>query len=727
MSESIVLTLKPNFEISYKMDSNWGAYSCTTEEKSKVKLNKDDKFTIKGILPRLILDQEYIATVEEVYHERFGYGYDILSIYQEIPTDPEKQKKYLESVLTPNQVNEVCKVYPNHDIISLFRNDEIDISKVKGLGLKNYEKVKDKILENEDLFEAISFLSDYIKSKKMILKMVKHFKSATLLIEKMKENPYCSTEVNGIGFKTADPIALKMGYNPEGNHRIQSAIEFILEENEKEGHTYINVSKLIDEVEALIGVSSDLIAREITEIKTVIIVDEKIAFKKTYQSELNIANKLMDMLKNSKELNFNVEEFISRMEKKYNLTLTDQQKTLFYNFKKYSVVLLIGYAGTGKSQMMALLIELLDELNLTYDLLSPTGKAAKVLSNYTNREARTIHRAIGLGRGKDEQGRFLLEADSNKVDEVSMLDVKVASVMINKINNENARLLLIGDDFQISSVGCGNLLHDLIHSGKIPTTKLDIVFRQKEGGLLDIITKVRKNERFVKNDFIGIKKFTDNVTLASVPQDRMVKGLRYYYNELLKKYSPEDIMVLSPTKKGDLGTHAINNYIQSIVNGDKNKTSIQTIKDNINVQFKEEDYIMNVVNTYGILNEFEQKIDIVNGDTGKILSIDKKNNEILVDFEFDRVPFTTSKLSKLLHSWGITMHKSQGSQSPAVLVVLDKSHKYMSNANLLYTALSRTQEELIILTQAETLNFAMRKVVNLQRKTFLKDLLVNGG
>jgi exodeoxyribonuclease V alpha subunit len=721
VTELIKAKIIPRRQMFYSDTSNYGIYSCETNEKS-IQLNNWGNFSIKGNLPRLMIDTEYDVTLEGKMDQRYGLSYEVHSIYQEMPTSRDMQKIYLQSILTDKQVKEIFKAYPEGDIIQLFKNDEIDITKVKGLGKKNYLKVKDKIIENLELQEALVYLSKYNISNKIILRLVQHFKSAKLLIQKLEENPYSMLAVKGIGFLKADAIALNMGYDRRGEFRIKSAIEYVIEEEQSNGHTYIAYDNLMAITKELLNIETELIKEQITDTDNVLVLGERVTLRKLYNAEKYVANRLKEILNDSSELNFNVDQFISKQEQIHNIKLTDQQRSFFHNIKKYNVNFLVGYAGCGKSQLQKFLIELLDQLGVTYKLLAPTGKAAKVLSKYTNRDASTIHRAIGLGE-KEEDGipREIIE-QFVIVDETSMLDVQLASVLLKRCSHPNVRLLFIGDDFQIPSVNCGNFLHDSIQSNMLPVTKLDIVFRQKEGGILDVVTKIRKGEKFIDNSFWGIKEFGDNVILASVPQEKMEGGYQYYYKESLNDYRQEDVMVLSPTKKGDLGTFGVNRILQSIVNPkSEDMKEIQMGKD---THYREKDMVINIKNTYKILNMDEQDVDIVNGDTGKILAINEEDKEVIIDFEFDHIPIPFKLLENILHSWCITMHKSQGSSAKTIISISDKAHKYQLNANLLYTAWTRSEEKLIILCQADVINYAMRKVVNLQRNTFLKELLM---
>jgi RecD/TraA family predicted helicase len=384
--------------------------------------------------------------------------------------------------------------------------------------------------------------------------------------------------------------------------------------------------------------------------------------------------------------------------------------------------------------LQKLLVDLLEELNLSYIALSPTGKAAKILSSYMSRPVQTIHRAIGYGMDKERQQLISVPNDFIIVDEFGMSDVFVTSGLLSKITNKNARILFIGDPAQIPSVSAGNVLHDMLESGVIPKTQLTVVFRQSEGGILDIASRVREGQPVIPYNFSGKKVFGTNLVLHCVNSQEMERGYRHYYDYFLKSYAPEDILVLSPKKMGDLGTVAINKYIQSVVNPpgeDKKEHQYGEV-----CVFRVGDYVINTKNTYEKPNMDGEKTDIVNGDTGTIVDIVKEieNNEtykksedeeqqdqrgIIVDYDADMVRMTFGETGQLLHSWCLTYHKSQGGSAKAVLVIADKSNAYQLNSNLIYVALTRAVEKCVVLTQSDTLNNALKKFENMKRQTFL--------
>lgn len=401
----------------------------------------------------------------------------------------------------------------------------------------------------------------------------------------------------------------------------------------------------------------------------------------------------------------------------------------------------------GKSMLQKLLRDLLLEIGLTAKWLAPTGNAAKILGGYIGEKALTAHRAIGYGQRKEEKDLITINEDFVIIDETSMLDVFIASSILQKIKNPSTRILFIGDSFQIPSVASGLLLHDLLESEVVPTTKLDIVFRQSEGGVLDIATKIRLNKKFIDNSASGRITFGDNMIIHCVEQEWMEDGYKHYYNGYLKKFRPEEIMVLSPTKKGKLGTVEINKVIQSIVNpADGIKKEIEFGEDGY---LRVGDYIINIKNTYNIKNINDCDTEIVNGDKGIIYDLitdwkpedkskryrdedggvddseEKDLNGIYVKFDLDDIQIGLQDKFQLLHAWCLTMHKSQGGSAKSVLVIADKAHKWQLSANLLYTAITRATDFVVVICQPDVINSAMKKVENLRRNTFLGDLLRN--
>lgn len=720
----------PNTTTKYRI------YACDTDS-TDVELNKHGNIVIKGGLRnKLDMGVEYTAHVEKAQtHPIHGPSYIVHDAYQDIPESEEDQKQFLKAMLTKNQVDEVYKVYPDSDIINLIVENKLDYSKIKGIGLATYEKIREKIMSNIEHKKLFSKLGKYGITHSMIIKLSEEFGSNEATVQRIEMNPYELTRLPGISFIKADIIAKNMGIEPEAPFRIESGVRHILSENQKNGNTYMLETELIEESRLLLDVDYSFLYKTLEQSEMYYIKGNKVSIKYTYETEEYISNRLKEILSNKKEMNFNPESFIAKMETKYKDILpnglSEQQKKFFHNFKKYSVNLLIGYAGTGKSQMQRLLIDLLEELNVTYILTAPTGKAAKVLSKYTGKKAITIHRATGYGKPKKMQDEITIPHEVIVIDESSMPDIFIIQSLLKKAKNPNVRIVFSGDAFQIPSVGAGCILHDMIESKVIPSTMLDVVFRQSDGGILDIATKIRKNEKFIEDGFRGMVKYGENLIIHSVEQDEMERGYKHYYNMFLKNYSPEDIMILTPTKKANLGTFEINRNAQEIVNPPNNQPEFPYGKTTI---YRVGDYVINTKNTYSISNSLGEIIDIVNGDMGSIINIiteyipneldkDEDNRGVVIDFDGNIVKVDFNDLIQIQHGWSLTKHKSQGSSTIAAIIISDKSHKFQSSANLLYTAITRISGYGVILCQAENINFAMRKVENLRRNTHLCDML----
>ncbi|WP_431785805.1 AAA family ATPase [Paenibacillus lactis] len=722
-------------------------YSCTSNN-GEVILNSYNCFSIKGVMQRLELGTEYTAEISlDSVDPKFGATYNVVTHpHQEIPDTIDGQRDFLSTMMTETQLTELYKAYPDEDVIKLILDDQLDHKKVKHFGEKTVKRIKARIEKNIEFKDILGKYAKFGINYDTLVKLKNIFGSMQLASQKLDECPYVLTQLNGYGFKTADKIARAMGVQMDDVERIKYGIRYTIEENEQQGNTFIYRDELIVTAIDNLQIDQSLIEETLDVTEDLIFIDDKISLQKTYNAERYIASSLIKMhLESPSEmLKFNPEEFISEIEDKHKEILknglTHQQKDFFRMIQKHKVGLLVGYAGSGKTQLQKFLIELLNKLKLSYVLLSPSAQAAKVTKTYTNFDAITIHRKIGYGAPKEEQENYVITEDFVIIDESGMTDVFILSTLLSKIKNPKARILFVGDDFQFLSIQAGNFLHDAIQSGVLPITKLDIVFRQEEGGLLDIATKIRKGEYFLPDNFQGKKLFGKDLLIHCVQQPDMEKGYKHYYNYLLSEFTPQEIMVLSPTKKNKLGTVQINKYIQSVVNPESHEKLEYTYGKNKENIVRVGDFVLNTVNMYRKINIENKEVDIVNGDSGTVVNIkfddDKKSNdeELLesemkgIIVEFDTGPFRIdfSNAGQLLAAWCRTGHKAQGDSAPAVLSIVDRSHKFQVTANMLYTMLTRGKKKAILLSQAETINFAIRKVESKRRNTHLCELLKQG-
>jgi RecD/TraA family predicted helicase len=348
------------------------------------------------------------------------------------------------------------------------------------------------------------------------------------------------------------------------------------------------------------------------------------------------------------------------------------------------------------------------------------------MTNYTGKQASTIHRKVGVF-GEDEDGSKEITEDVIIIDEASMCDVFILAKFFRAVTNHNARILFVGDDFQLPSVGVGNFLYDTINSLHIKISRLKKVFRQAEGGILNVATDVREGKTFLNPNEEGRKQFGKDCVFWLVDSKFVRDGIIANYKKVISsgRWTQDDVVILSPTNKGKLGTVELNKEIQKIANpahASKKERAIgakgyETI-------YRVGDAVMNIVNTYDTETVKGGTADIFNGDTGKIIDIDDEKKAFIVEFDGIEVYMKMNTiLTNLIHSWVTTIHKSQGSQYKVVIVIADKSMTYQLNANLLYTGLSRAKEYMLVLTQADTMNKAMKKYANMERRSFMQELL----
>jgi RecD/TraA family predicted helicase len=724
IGDSFDVVFRVERETAYKEESSWGAYRVVPITNNKqLKTNKYGEINIKGIMPQMEYNSVWSAKIKESQtHPVYGTSYTVEKIWQERPSTPEQQKAFLKQFIPDRLVFNIFHVYDeNEDIVAMFENDTFDYKKVVGFGEVNYQMYKKKIIENKELREAIEELSEFGLNFSQVKRIVANFDSIVVAVDMIKKNPYLLVKyVHGFGFRKVDEIALKNGYDREGQHRIQSCIFHVLGEVQQEGHSYIMRKELIKRCVGLLDVDEGLIHNELNnDMEDIIIIDDRVAFKRTYETEKYIAKRLDEIQANSYELNIDIDKFLDEYEAKNDFKLTEEQRSFFHAVKSNNVVFLVGYGGTGKSQLQKILLALLNEVNLSIRLLAPTGKAAKIQEEYTGHPSSTIHRAIGIfGDDSDACGRIF--DDVVLVDETSMLDIFICRKLLKSLSNPKVKLIFVGDAFQLPAVGVGSFLYHNLEAKKYPIVELTQVFRQKDGGILDIATKVRLGEKFIDSNFSGKKMFGKDALLHAIDQQFVEKGYQFYYQQALKKYAKEDIMVLSPTNKGKLGTDYINKTIQNIVNPPSNeKKELPYGKDMV---FRVGDNVINIKNTYKVIDQNGDEVDIMNGDMGKIIDID---NGLIIDYDFAIVRVSYDNLSNIKHSYCLTTFKAQGSGAKCVIIIQDKSHKYQHNANLLYTAITRSKELCIIVGQAETINYAMRKNATLARNNFLIDFLNN--
>jgi len=725
---TVEVRIRPTKELFFDEESFFGIYGVVVnnDDISKVNLNMYGNISIKGNMTRLEIGKEYIVSVSEDINSKYEGSYILEGMKHIKPITIEQQKDFFKMILTENQVENIFDVYEGKNIIDLIKDDEFEWKKIKGIGEKTFEKMKEKVLDNLDMGELLIFLSQNNLTYGMVAPLVRAYKNPQIVIEKIKMNPYLLTEIKGIGFKKADEIAKRMKYPMDSENRIVSCLKYCIKEENKSGHSWVDRKILLNKAIDLLQINKKYIEEKLdSEQKEILDIDGKFSLKHIYNAEKYIANKFIEYNNSSFKVfeSEYIDEFIMEYEKENDIKLSDKQREFFHNWNENKVTFLIGGAGTGKSWLQNILIQLVGKKSFTKSLLAPTGKARKVLAEYTGLPAQTIHSRIGV-YGDDSDVKYDITEDLVVVDEASMCDVFIISKLLKAIKNSNTRILFIGDDFQLPSVGVGNFLHDIINSGIVSVTKLDKSFRQSNNGMLKVSDSIKNGRYFLDNNKEG-RHVIGTDCVVWVVNDYILDGVLKNYKNALKRFKQEDIVILTPTHKGKLGTININREIQKIVNPPSHNKKEHTFGKENKVTFRVGDLIMNTVNERDVSTVEGKTIDVVNGDSGFISDIDEFNKEFVIDIDGNLIKMKFKKvITNIIHSWSMTIHKSQGSQYPVSIMVADKSATRQLNSNLLYTGSSRAKKYMLIFTQPKTLHISMKKFENMERRSFLKELLL---
>jgi len=698
-------------------------YSCTIDSNEFPDIKTHPLYktiSILGDLENLILDTTYNIEAIPNLNKNKEICYHVQKIYKNKPTTLAETKTFLKEIITEKQTETLLKSYPN--IINMIMENnlsEIDLNKTKGIKEKTFSDIKEKVVSNFCLTEIINEYSKFDINMNVLKKLYNKYSSINVIKDKLKNEAYkCLCGISGVGFKKADSIILKMNKDMiNSKQRLEACIYYLLKQAESNGNTYMELKELHGECANLVPESISHFIEALNSEN--LYLDKKnklVANIKTYECEVYIADKLREMLDKNNELKIE--------HSKYSKDLTQEQAQALENLCKYNVSLLIGFAGTGKSHSTRSIINMLDENNKSYLLLAPTGKSSKVLSEYTGKEAKTVHRGLEFnpqkGWGFNEKNQ--LPYDIIIVDEFSMLDILLFKNLLNAIDIDRTRILFIGDSSQIPSVSAGNISYDMSNSKIIPKTTLTKVFRYKDGGLAKVASDIREGKKFIDNEFFGVKNFGINkdYNLISITQEESIDEVLKIYKKLIKNgKSVDDVMALSAMNKNNYGTTEINKLIQQEINPRKENDKYIKYGD---IEFRLGDKVIQIVNNYKARKDgWYEDVSVFNGNTGKIIYID--GFEMKVDFGDNVIVYEKDDVDQLRLGYCISIHKSQGSQSKNVILINPKSHKYFLNRNLLYTAITRASERVYHITTCDVINNCLNKSINLTRKTFLKELL----
>lgn len=607
------------------------------------------------------------------------------------------------------------------DTFRIIEEEPERLSEIKGISQKKAMEIADQMEEKKDMRKAMIFLQEYGITSSLAVKIYNQY--GPELYGVLKQNPYrLADDIDGVGFRIADEIAMKVGIHADSDFRIKSGILYSLMQASAAGHVYLPLSELT-------AYTKDLLVLKIDSIETYIMdmaIDKKIVLKEKegetivyassyYYMELNSARLLHDLNIEDSIPEELIQKKLSAIERETQIELDGLQKRAVMEAVKHGLLIITGGPGTGKTTTINAIIKYFESECQEVLLAAPTGRAAKRMTEATGCEAKTIHRLLELNGGsegavsnavfeKNEQNP--LETDVIIIDEMSMVDIYLMNALLKAIN-VGTRLILVGDVNQLPSVGPGNVLKDIINSNAFPVVRLTTIFRQaKQSDIVVNAHKINRGERVVldnhSKDFLFLKRDDVNV-IISVIITLIQKKLPNYVHA-----RETDIQVLTPMRKGQLGVERLNGILQQYLNPPSRDKKEKELASGL---FREGDKVMQIKNNYQLEWEIrenygipiERGMGIFNGDTGIIRQINEFAEQITVEFDEGKfVEYSFKQLDELELAYAITIHKSQGSEYPAVILPLLTGPQMLMNRNLLYTAVTRAQKCVCLVGSTDT-------------------------
>ena len=621
--------------------------------------------------------------------------------------------KGIEAYLASGMIKGIGPVFARK-IVEYFKEDSLRILseepdrlyEIKGMGKKKCESIKEEWKRQENIREIMMFFKQYNLSTNLIIKI--NNKYGTAAIEMISENPYRITyDIEGAGFKIADSIAIRMGFALDSPLRIESGVIYKMREICDDGDTYSTREDILEKSAYLLDIDESYIEPVINSmINSGKLVDDDgaIYLPSLYMAEKDTAERFALKAQYGDEDDSEID--FEKLEQITGIEYDELQKDAIRTATENNVMVLTGGPGTGKTTVTRGIIELLSARHKTISLAAPTGKAAKRISELTGKMAMTIHRLLeynpALGYQRNEYNP--LHDDVLIVDEASMINIELMHNLIKAVPKK-MKLIIIGDIDQLPCIGSGNVLRDIIDSGKVPVVRLNKIYRQAQNSNIIVNAHRVRNGESLKvdnnkdSDFFFMKEPDDMMALIiSLIRDRLPNAFHI---------NPEDIQVLTPMKKNEVGTINLNNEIQKTVNpvGDEVKHGFVT--------FRIGDKVIQNINDY--------EKDVFNGDSGTVLRIDNEDKKLVVRYDDKDVEYAFHELDEIMLAYAMTIHKSQGSEYPVVIIPITYANRIMMQRNLIYTAITRAKKMCIIVGPKAMIDKAISSENSYFRRTKLKE------
>lgn len=706
-------------------------------------MEEERELTCVGTFPAITQGAAIEASGNYTTHPVYGKQFQIASYVEKMPEDALAMERYLGSgAIKGIGVALAARIVRRFgdDTMRIVEEEPERLAEIKGISEKKAMEIAEQMTEKADMRRAMIFLQKYGISLNLGAKIYQKYGQTVYGV--LQENPYrLAEDISGVGFRIADEIASRIGIHTDSDYRIRSGMLYTLLQASGEGHIYLPKEELFSRASGLLGVDSSYMEKHLMDM----VVDRKLILKETedgavvyptryYYLELNSARMLCELNILCPEDEEMMAKRINRIEKETGTRLDEMQKQAVAAAASHGLFILTGGPGTGKTTTINAIIRYFEEEGAELRLAAPTGRAAKRMTEATGYEAQTIHRLLELnGMPEEEQeGRAVhfdrnsenpLEADVIIIDEMSMVDIALMHSLLLAVT-AGTRLILVGDENQLPSVGPGNVLRDIIRSGCFPVVELKKIFRQaSESDIVVNAHKINRGEQVTINnksrDFFFLKRYDADIII------RVVIAL---IQEKLPRYvdaKPYEIQVLTPMRKGLLGVERLNQILQRYLNPPDEKKKEKEIGQRL---FREGDKVMQVKNNYQleweILGRYKIPVDkgvgVFNGDTGIMTEINEFAETATVEFEDGRqAEYSFKQLEELELAYAVTIHKSQGSEYPAVILPILSGPRMLMNRNLLYTAVTRARKCVTVVGSETTFAEMIRNEKQQQRYSSL--------
>lgn len=688
-------------------------------------VNENDEIVVVGCMPTLAMGESIEVEGKWVNHKIYGTQFEVNSFMPVTPSSLEGIYVYLSSGMIHGIGEKMAKRIIDKfgvDTLDVIQNYPEKLQEVEGIGSKKVKQIVKSYEEDRELRNIIIELSPFGITPNYCLKIYKKYKSSA--IEIINKNPYqLAEDIRGIGFKVADSIANKIGIDKNSKDRVCQGILYTLNKSLSNGHTYLPEHILIQDSEKLLELSGDIVK----ECVMMLVYNQKIHIEKVnsenliylmpyYLSENGVCSQIVKLSQYEfEDLNIDIENEIKILEDDKKIKLAEKQVLAVKESVNSGVLIITGGPGTGKTTTINAIIDIFENNGKSVTLAAPTGRAAKRMSETSNKEAKTIHRLLEMGFSTDDDLTFFkdeedpINSDVIIVDEVSMVDIILMYNLLRAIKL-GTRVILVGDSDQLPSVGAGNVLKDMIDSNIINVVKLNEIFRQAQESMIIVNAhKINNGEPLHLNtkgkDFFFIRKSTNEEILNEIiglVNERLPK---FYNVDKLK-----DIQVLSSMRKGELGVTNLNIELQKYLNKKEKFKVEESFSKRL---FRVGDKVMQVKNNYTKKWETEDQKEsgegIYNGDIGYVYHIDKDKKTIYVLFDQTKiVSYLYDELDEIDHSFCTTIHKSQGSEFPVVVIPITWAPPMLLSRNLLYTAVTRAKKLVVLVGDVKYLEYMIK-------------------